>query len=233
MSRAERLLKLIQALRRHRRPVTGRDLARELSVSLRTVYRDIQALIHQGAPIDGERGIGFILRPGFLLPPLMFNDEEIDALVLGARWVAQQPDEALATAAHDALAKIMTVLPENSKERAEYAGLYPVLAEPRAQDAVQPRVLREAIRLERKVRILYRDEQGRESARTVWPLALAFFEQVRVLVAWCEMRTAFRHFRTDRIISITSTNERLPRRRRLLLKEWRILEGLPSQELKY
>jgi predicted DNA-binding transcriptional regulator YafY len=228
MSRTERLLALIQALRRHRRPVTGRELAREMSVSLRTVYRDIQTLINQGAPIDGERGVGFILRPGFLLPPLMFREDEIEALILGSRWVAQQTDQALAKAAQDVVAKIMTVLPENLKERAEFAGLYPIPAASRALDAVDPKVLREAIRLERKLRIVYRDEQGRESTRVIWPLALAFFERIRMLVAWCEMRTAFRHFRTDRIVSAVITHDRFPRGRRLLLREWRSHEGIPD-----
>jgi predicted DNA-binding transcriptional regulator YafY len=231
MSRTERLLALIQKLRRHRRPVTGRELALEMSVSVRTVYRDLQTLIRQGAPIEGERGIGFILRPGFLLPPLMFRDEEIEALVLGVRWVAQQSDAALARAAQDALAKVTTVLPENLKERAEYAGLYPIPAEARVQDAVDPGALREAIRLERKMRILYRDEKGRESRRVVWPLALAFFERVRVLVAWCEMRSAFRHFRTDRIVAASITQEPLPRRRRMLLREWRSREGIPDGDI--
>ncbi len=230
MSRTERLLALIQALRRHRRPVSGRELADEVSVSLRTIYRDIQTLIGQGVRITGERGVGYIMRPGFLLPPLMFRDEEIEALILGSRWVAQQPDEALARAAQDAVAKIMAVLPDNLKERMEYAGLFPVAADDRAQDVVEAAVLREAIRRERKLRIVYRDGQGNETTRVVWPLALAFFERIRMLVAWCEMRTAFRHFRTDRIISAVISSEHLPRRRRLLLREWRSLEGIPDQE---
>jgi predicted DNA-binding transcriptional regulator YafY len=231
MSRTERLLNLIQTLRRHRRPVTGRELARELSVSLRTIYRDIQTLIRQGAPIDGERGIGFILRPGFLLPPLMFREEEIEALILGSRWVAQQPDTALARAAEDAVTKIVTVLPERLKERAESAGLYPVAASLPAPDAVDPGILREAIRLEHKLRIVYHDEQQRESTRVVWPLALAFFERTRMLVAWCEMRTDFRHFRTDRIVSATITAGRFPRSRRALLREWRNQENIPDRSL--
>ena len=110
-SRSERLLTLIQALRRHRRPVTAQQLATELSVSVRTIYRDIEALVAQGAPIAGEAGIGFVMRPGFLLPPLMFRDEEIEALILGSR-VAQLPDASLARAAADAVAKIVAVLPD-------------------------------------------------------------------------------------------------------------------------
>ncbi len=231
MSRTERLFELIQALRRRRRPVTGRELAEEMSVSLRTVYRDLGTLIGQGAPIEGERGLGFVLRPGFTLPPLMFREEEIEALVLGARWVSQQPDQDLARAAHDAVARITAVLPEKLKERAESAGLYPAQVAPAASDAVDARILRQAIRLERKLRIVYRDNGGRTTKRTIWPLALAFFERVRVLVGWCEMRTDFRHFRTDRIVSATITDDPLPRRRRLLLREWHEKEGIPEEEI--
>src|SRR5437667_11671613 len=112
MSRAQRLLDLIQLLRQHRWPVSGAVLAEALGVSLRTLYRDIETLRGQGAHIDGEAGIGYVLRPGFMLPPLMFSEEEIEALVLGGRWVAAQPDEPLGKAARNALAKIAAVLPD-------------------------------------------------------------------------------------------------------------------------
>jgi predicted DNA-binding transcriptional regulator YafY len=228
MTRTERLLALIQVLRRHRRPVTGRRLAEEMSVSLRTIYRDLQTLTDQGAPIEGEAGIGFVLRPGFLLPPLMFRDEEIEVLVLGSRWVAQQSDPALATAAQDVVAKIMTVLPDRLKEQVEFVGLFPVPTKQAARDAVEAAVLRQAIRCEHKLRIVYRDGRGRRTRRVIWPLALAFYEHVRVLVAWCETRKGFRHFRTDRIVAVDATDESFPRRRRLLLREWRLLEGVPD-----
>ncbi len=117
MSRSERLLDLIQILRRHRRPVSGRTLAAEMGVSIRTLYRDIATLQGQGAPIEGEAGLGYVLRPGFMLPPLMFTDEEIEAIVLGSRWVAKQPDRRLSQAATDALAKIAAVLPDWLSER--------------------------------------------------------------------------------------------------------------------
>jgi biotin operon repressor len=123
LARAQRLLELIQVLRRHRRPVSGETLAEELGVSLRTVYRDIQTLIGQGASIDGEAGVGYVLRPGFVLPPLMFSDEEIEALVLGSRWVAQRTDEPLARAAQNAIAKIAAVLPEDLRDSIEGNGL--------------------------------------------------------------------------------------------------------------
>src|SRR6201988_957718 len=123
MSRAERLLALIQALRRHRRPVSGAALAEELGVSLRTLYRDIQTLIAQGAQIDGEAGVGYVLRPGFMLPPLMFSEEEIEALVLGSRWVHQRADRALADAAANVLAKIGAVLPKDLRDTLDESGL--------------------------------------------------------------------------------------------------------------
>lgn len=225
MARTERLFALLQAFRRHRRPVTARDLARELSVSVRTVYRDIETLTGQGAPIVGEAGVGFLMRPGFMLPPLMLADDEIEALVLGARWVAHQPDAALARAAHDAVTKISAVLPARLQASVSDAALFPVPAAG-PSDTIDSGVLRQAIRDERKLRITYRDDQGRETERVVWPLALAFHEHVRVLVAWCELREAFRHFRTDRIASTEPTIAPLPRPRLALLDEWRAAEGI-------
>ena len=123
MSRAERLLELIQILRRHRRPVSGRMLAAELGVSLRTLYRDIGALQAQGAGIDGEAGVGYILRPGFMLPPLMFSEDEIEALVLGSRWVADRGDARLGAAARNALAKIAAVLPADLRDELDASAL--------------------------------------------------------------------------------------------------------------
>jgi biotin operon repressor len=125
VARSERLLELIQLLRRHRWPVSGQALAQELGVSLRTVYRDIQTLIRQGATIDGEAGIGFVLRPGFVLPPLMFSDEELEALVLGSRLVAQRSDAPLARAAMNVMAKIAAVLPDDLREGIADTGLLP------------------------------------------------------------------------------------------------------------
>jgi len=224
-SRSERLLALLQALRRHRRPVTAQQLATELSVSVRTIYRDIETLVAQGASISGEAGVGFVMRPGFLLPPLMFSDEEIEALILGSRWVAQLPDAPLAREAADAVAKIMAVLPDRLRHRVEDAGLFAV---PRAaaRDRIDASIIREAIRDERKLRIAYLSDDDKETARVIWPIAIAFFERVRVVVAWCELRQAFRHFRTDRITAAELNGERLPRPRPQLLSEWREAERL-------
>jgi predicted DNA-binding transcriptional regulator YafY len=223
-SRSERLLALIQALRRHRRPVTAQQLATELSVSVRTIYRDIETLVAQGASIAGEAGVGFVMRPGFMLPPLMFRDEEVEALILGSRWVAQLPDAPLARAAADAVAKIMAVLPDRLRHRVEDAGLFAVPRTAAALDRIDASMIREAIREERKLRIAYLSGDDQETVRVIWPIAIAFFERARVVVAWCELRQAFRHFRTDRITSAELTDERLPRRRPALLTEWREAE---------
>jgi predicted DNA-binding transcriptional regulator YafY len=212
---------LIQALRRHRRPVTAQQLATELSVSVRTIYRDIETLVGQGASIAGEAGVGFVMRPGFMLPPLMFQDEEIEALMLGSRWVAQLPDAPLARAAADAVAKIMAVLPDRLQHRVEDAGLFAVPRTAAALDRIDASVVRAAIRAERKLRIAYLSGDDKATVRVIWPIAVAFFERVRVVVAWCELRHAFRHFRTDRITLAESTGEPLPRRRLQLLSEWR------------
>jgi predicted DNA-binding transcriptional regulator YafY len=230
MSRSERLLDLVQALRRHRRPVSGPELARELSVSLRTIYRDIQTLVASGAPIRGEAGIGYVLLPGYTLPPLMFTDEEMEAIVLGSRIVVESADPRLVRAARDALAKITAVLPDNRAENVHALGLLSGPRRPIAPDGVDLALLRQAIRAERKIRIAYVDESGNQTERRVWPIALTFFDRVRLLAAWCELRQGFRHFRTDRMLSLVETTERLPRPRRVLLREWRQVEGLPDPD---
>src|SRR5215471_14379670 len=174
MSRAQRLLSLIQILRRHRFAVPGASLADELGISLRTLYRDIEALKGQGAHIDGEPGVGYMLRPGFMLPPLMFSEEEIEALVLGGRWVAARTDEPLGKAARNAISKIAAVLPDELRGSFEASPLL-VGPAPRAavDDAELPRV-REAIRRERKLHINYVDSEENLTWRTIWPFALGF-----------------------------------------------------------
>src|SRR5262245_44054820 len=224
MSRTERLLDLIQALRRHRHPVSGAVLAEATGVSLRTLYRDIELLKAEGASIDGEAGVGYVLRPGFMLPPLMFSEEEIEALVLGSRWVHKRADRSLAEAAANVMAKIGAVLPKDLRETLDDSGLLVGPGDPiSAGDAELPRI-RQAIRAERKLRLSYRDLKDRTTGRTVWPFALAFFDRSRVVVTWCELRQDYRHFRTDRIEALTITDKRYPKRRQALLKEWRLRE---------
>jgi predicted DNA-binding transcriptional regulator YafY len=224
LSRAQRLLDLIQAFRRHRRPVSGAALAEELGISLRTLYRDVETLKAEGAHIEGEPGVGYVLRPGFMLPPLMFSEEEIEALVLGSRWVSERADATLGQAARNALAKIGAVLPGDLRDRLDDSGLLIGRGET-VPSAIELPQIRDAIRRERKVRIRYVDVEGAETRRVIWPIALAFFERVRVVVAWCELREDFRHFRTDRIAAMKPSDARYPKRRQALIKDWRLKEG--------
>jgi len=204
-------------------------LAEELGISLRTLYRDIEALKAQGAHIDGEAGVGYVLRPGFMLPPLMFSEEEIEALVLGSRWVSERADGLLGKAARNVLAKIGAVLPDDLKDSIDASGLLIGPGEPIAAGDAELAAIRQAIRSERKTRIVYTDEQASATRRTIWPVALAFYDRVRVVVAWCELREGYRHFRTDRITALDVTPNRYPRRRAALLKEWRTIRGIPEQ----
>jgi len=223
MSRTARLFTLLDALRAHRRPVAAERLAQDLGVSVRTIYRDMQTLAGLGAPIAGEAGVGYVLTPGFFLPPLMFDADELEALVLGARWVRSQGDEALAQAAESALAKIATASPKDLREAMANTGLWTHSnsAPPESLRAGLLKTLREAIRNEHKLALAYTDEQGCASERTVWPIGLAFFERTRMVVAWCELRAGFRHFRTDRIAQCDCSGERYPQRRAALVKAWR------------
>lgn len=225
MSRARRLLELLEILRRHRYPVTGAALAAELGISQRSLYRDIATLQSQGARIDGAAGLGYILRPGFTLPPLMFSEDEIEALSLGAQWVAERSDAGLAEAARNALAKIAAVLPPHLRGELGATGLM-VVPGLRPPGPAHGLPLRLAIRNEAKIRLGYRDSQDRSTERVVWPFALAYFDQVRVVTAWCELRGGFRNFRIDRIAALETLPERYPRGRQALMEEWRRQEGI-------
>jgi predicted DNA-binding transcriptional regulator YafY len=229
MSRAQRLLELIQVLRGHRRPVSGAALAEATGVSLRTLYRDIETLKAQGAHIDGEAGVGYVLRPGFMLPPLMFSEDEIEAIVLGSRWVADRTDAPLGAAARAALAKIAAVLPPDLRDSLDASSLLIGPGAPLAAGEAELPLIRRAIRTERKLDIAYDDAKGGTTRRTIWPFALGFFDRARVVVAWCELRAGYRHFRTDRIGTLRLIDKRYPRRRQALLKEWRQLEGIAGQ----
>ena len=229
MARSERLLALLQLLRRHRHPVSGATLAGELGVSIRTLYRDIASLQAQGAHIEGEPGVGYVLRPGFMLPPLMFSQGELEALVLGFRWVQKFADAPVTKAATDALAKISAVLPAELAAELENTAL---LVGPRRivdGEIVDLAVIRAAIRRERKLRLSYCDAAGVRSERVVWPVALGYFEETRMLVAWCEWRQGYRHFRTERMAAIALLEERFPRRRAAMLKEWRETDAGPRR----
>lgn len=226
MSRTQRLLDLMQILRCRRYPIAGHALAEQLGISMRTLYRDIATLQQQGAEIVGEAGVGYVLRPGFMLPPLMFSSAEIEALVLGMRWVTRRGDSQLAEAAGNALAKIADVLPAALRDDLEANTL---LIGPTSAVAVSDELrvrLRAMIRSECKITVAYCDAQGASSQRTLWPFGLGYFEQIQVLLAWCELRQGFRHFRLDRISAMSSLEVRYPRGRRALLQAWRKSEGI-------
>jgi predicted DNA-binding transcriptional regulator YafY len=230
MSRSERLLQLMQILRRHRYPISGDKLAEELGISLRTLYRDIASLQSQGAKIEGEAGLGYVLRPGSELPPLMFSAEEIEAILLGSRWVAERADARLGAAARDALAKISAVLPAALRHELEHSTLVVGPAEHPVSANEQLDELRRAIRSEHRVRMRYQDLNGKTSERIIWPFALAFFERARVVAAWCELRQSFRHFRTDRITALEILPDRYPRRRQEMHKAWRAENNIPAKK---
>jgi predicted DNA-binding transcriptional regulator YafY len=195
--RADRLFRIVQRLRR-RSTVTATVLAAELEVSLRTVYRDVQDLVVSGVPIRGEAGVGYTLAKGFDLPPLMFNEEEIEALVLGARIVESRGDAALAAAARDVLTKVEAVLPARLKENLADAPLF-ALGFRRRPGVDHLRALRGAIRDRRKISFGYRDRADAATARTVQPLGVFYWGDVWSLGAWCELREGFRNFRLDRM----------------------------------
>ena len=207
MRRADRLFEIIQLLRREKL-VRARDLAAKLEVSERTIYRDTSDLMASGVPIEGEAGVGYALRQGFDLPPLMFDEHEIKALVLGARIVESWTDAKLADAAANVIAKVEAVVPERLRQHmADTALLAPArhFAEP---IAVDPSELRRALRRRLKVHFQYRDSDDRATARTVRPLALSFYGPVWLLAAWCELRQDFRSFRLDRIAKLDVLDER-------------------------
>jgi len=209
MRRADRLFQIIQLLR-HRRITTASWLAEELEISERTVYRDISDLMTSGVPIEGEAGVGYILRKGFDLPPLMFTQDEIAALSFGARIVQSWADPALAKSAEQALNKIEAVLPDTLKHRIEHTPLFSPMVRLPSEVADLLSQLRDAIARSQKVSFRYTRLDGETSSRVVWPLGLFFWGQVWTLGSWCELREQHRSFRLDRIISIELSTETYP-----------------------
>lgn len=198
MRRADRLFQIIQYLQ-GRRLVTAHQLAERLQVSDRTIYRDVQDLVLSGVPIEGEAGVGYVLRGGFHLPPLMFTHEEMEALVVGARMIDAWGGEKLSAAAKEALIKIEHVLPPRLKRELQKPRVF-VPAVPDAR-AFGPRLdtLREAINGRHVIQMLYQRADETESTRVIWPLGLLFWGRVWTLAAWCELRADYRTFRIDRI----------------------------------
>jgi predicted DNA-binding transcriptional regulator YafY len=231
MRRADRLFQIIQILRRSTRPVTAAAIAAELEISRRTVYRDVTDLIGQRVPIVGEAGLGYLLDADYDMPPLMLTPDELEAVVLGAQWVAGHSDKALATAARDVVAKIASVVPDHLRPYIAEPSVGAKPARPGPADGIDLSGLRAAIRDGKKLRLSYRSENGEQTERTVWPVILGYAEASRLLVAWCELRQDFRHFRIDRIIDakVLDVGNGLRRgelRRRW--QRWREENGVPA-----
>ena len=210
MRRADRLFQIVQLLRSGRL-LTAAKLAKRVEVSERTIYRDIADLQSTGVPIDGEAGVGYLMRDGYDLPPLMFTREEISALVIGARIVSAWGGAQMALAAQDALDKIEAVLPPDQRNRADEVQVY-------AFDHQMQRIEKEnldrinaAIASNTLLEVRYEDVAGEQTHRMIEPLGLFYWGKVWTLVAWCRLRTDFRMFRIDRLVSMAETGEEFAR----------------------
>ncbi len=219
MARADRLFRLLDALRRLPAPVTARRLAAETGVSERTLYRDIAALRAGGALIDGAAGFGYTLTEDPAVPPQMFNRIELEALVLGLGWLHWQGDPALADAAERVLAKVTATLPPRKAEEARHVALLSWAYEPKAEVPAHLAALREAAWAERAVEIGYTDRHGVGSARRIWPLAIVYTDYEPWLLAWCCLRRDFRRFLVSRIGAVAVTDESYRPRRVPLLRD--------------
>ncbi|MEP0234133.1 YafY family protein [Roseibium sp.] len=202
MRRADRLFQIVQYLRGGRL-VRARQLAEWLEVSERTIYRDIADLQASGVPVDGAAGVGYILRSGFDLPPLMFSRDEIVALIAGARLIRAWGGAEMARAAEEALIKIDAVLPDPMRERTSSVEVHAIAPEMTPEVRERIDVLEAASDGRKRLILAYRDGENQSSERTVRPLGLWFWGKVWTLVAWCELRSDFRMFRLDRIDTIT------------------------------
>ena len=224
MRRADRLFHIIQILRRRATPTTAAEIGRELEVSRRTVYRDIADLVAQRVPIEGEAGFGYVLAADYDMPPLMLTPDEIEAVVLGAQWVAARVDPTLSRAAKDVVVKIAAVVPERLRPYVLEPSVAPRPAGPADPDAaiesVDPAILRAAIRSGHKLHLTYRSGDGSVTERTVWPVVLGYAETSRMLVAWCELRGEFGHFRTERMLAARVLDERYPGSATSLRRRW-------------
>jgi predicted DNA-binding transcriptional regulator YafY len=199
--RADRLFQIVQRLR-GRGPVTAAALARELQVSPRTIYRDVQDLVLSGVPVLGEAGVGYALPKSFDLPPLMFDEAEIEALVLGARIVEAWSDPELARAARGVLSKVEAVLPAKLRDRIPDATLFAPAFHVRADATAGLAALRAAVKSRRKVALAYKDRGDAATNRTVQPLGVFYWGASWSLGAWCELRRDFRNFRLDRVTKL-------------------------------
>jgi predicted DNA-binding transcriptional regulator YafY len=220
MRRTDRLFDIIQALRSAKGPLTATELARQLEVTPRTIYRDIATLQARRIPIEGAAGFGYVLRRGFDLPPLMFTAEETEAILVGALLTRRTGDPGLKAAADSVLAKVSAILPSTLQNQltspsffvSEHGAIEPAIAD--------LALIRRAIRSRNKLRIDYLDREGVRTGRQIWPIAIAYFVEVTLVCAWCELRGDYRHFRADRIQSLKVTEEIFSTEGGRLMTEW-------------
>ena len=230
MTRTERLLRLMQLLRHRRHPVSAETIAETLDISVRTAYRDIDTLRAQGEDIRGEAGVGFMLQQDFALPPLMLEPEEWEAVVLGMRWTVAHAEPAVAEAARSALGKMMAMLPPPLADNLASQMQFPIGSHSHYSDDENAvlTLIRQALRGQNRLQFDYTDLQGQPSRRSVWPVAIGYFDQTRILAAWCELRQDFRHFRCDRIANPLIGN-RYPVANDWLLAKWQRQECVDLQ----
>ncbi len=220
MRRTERLFQIIQVLRSTRSPVTGRDLADELEVSLRTLYRDMAELKAQRIPITGETGMGYVLDDGYDMPPLMLTADELEAAALGAAWVASEADPSLARAARDLVSKLSQAIPKELRPIVLDASSRAIMTQSKISERFDSALLRYAIRERYRLQLTYTDQDEGTTERIVWPMLIAFLDRNRYLVAWCETRKDYRHFKTNRVQEVKVLGDKYPGRRAVLIKGW-------------
>lgn len=217
MRRTERLFEIIQILRETKSSLTANEIAGRLEVSVRTIYRDIQALQSMQVPIDGEAGVGYVMRQGYDLPPINFTSEEIEAIVVGLNLVSRTGDIALLKAAQSVSTKISTVRQKMESLRVSNWGT-------KVPRNIEPEQIRKSIRDQEKLTIIYVDEQNNETARTILPIAMIYYVESMVVVGWCELRQGFRHFRVDRIRQCDAIGEYFHPKGDSLRRRWEISE---------
>jgi len=210
MRRTTRLFEIIQLLRSATRPMTADAMATALEVARRTIYRDIASLQAIAVPIHGEAGIGYVMRTGYDLPPLMLSVEEVEALVVALSLLARTGDKGLKAAAGTIQGKIASVLPQDARRPIEHLSLYASAWGTPEPEAIDLALVRQAIRDEEKLSIVYGDGQARLTERVIQPIAMIYYVEVINIAAWCELRQAFRHFRADRIRACTALAARFP-----------------------
>ncbi len=228
MRRADRLFDIIQALRGRKQPTTAAFLAQRLEVTTRTIYRDIATLQARRIPIEGEPGLGYFLRKGFDLPPLMFTIEEVEAITVGANLVQRIRDPKLQEAAQSVLNKLQHTVPSELRSYLASPRFYVSEGDTVRPDGIALVDVRNAIRGCRKISITYVDEQQRQSCRTIWPIATVYYVDVTLIAAWCELRQDYRHFRVDRIIQSELLSEQFSGDSSRMMTEWMAMRSAPS-----